>query len=221
MCKTAGRLPALQQMKQLYFAKSQSQDGWYSRGYLPHFDGQEVTQTVCYRLFDSMPQEVLGRWEAELAHLPEEDFNEERRQRVDTYLDQGYGSCYLRQEPIARIVQENLLHFDGERYCLHAWVVMPNHVHVLFTPLTGWNLDRILHSWKSYTANQSNELLHRQGSFWQADFFDRYIRNVRHFDRALAYIESNPVKARLCAYPEDWRWSSAFYRSAGCQPASF
>ncbi|HWQ32733.1 MAG TPA: transposase [Blastocatellia bacterium] len=207
-------------MNRTGFPKSKSRDGWYSRGYLPHFDGAEITQAVCYRLFDSLPQEALERWEKELEHLSREDFNEEQRKRVDAYLDQGYGSCYLRQDEIARIVQENLLHFDGQRYRLQAWVVMPNHVHVLFTPLPGWSLDRILHSWKSYTANKGNELLHREGRFWQADFFDRYIRNARHYASALAYIENNPVKAGLCARPEEWRWSSAFYRSAGCQPAS-
>jgi putative DNA methylase len=207
-------------MNQPGFPKSKSRDGWYSRGYLPHFDGAAITQAICYRLFDSLPQETLERWEKELEHLSREDFNEEQRKRVDAYLDQGYGSCYLRQDEIARIVQENLLHFDGQRYRLHAWVVMSNHVHVLFTPLAGWSLDRILHSWKSYTASKGNELLHRQGRFWQADFFDRYIRNARHYSSALAYIENNPVKAGLCARPEDWRWSSAFFRRAGCQPAS-
>ena len=206
-------------MNRLSFPKSKSRDGWYSRGYLPHFDGAETTQAICYRLFDAMPPEVLERWERELAHLPQEDFNEERRKRVDAYLDQGCGRCYLRQDEMARIVQENLLHFDGERYRLQAWVVMPNHVHVLLTPLAGWNLDRILHSWKSYTANKCNAALHRQGSFWQADFFDRYIRNARHYANALAYIENNPVKAGLCARPEEWRWSSAFFRSAGSLPA--
>jgi putative DNA methylase len=202
------------------FPKSKSRDGWYSRGYLPHFDGAEITQTICYRLFDSLPQEALERWEKELEHLSREDFNEEQRKRVDAYLDQGYGSCYLRQDEIAGIVQENLLHFDGQRYRLHAWVVMPNHVHVLFTPLADWSLERILHSWKSYTDNKGNELLHRQGRFWQADFFDRYIRNARHYASALAYIENNPVKVGLCARPEEWRWSSALFRSAGWQPAS-
>src|SRR5204863_3600125 len=80
----------------------------------------------------------------------------------------------------------------------------------LYTPLPGWELSQIAHTWKSYTANECNKVLKRKGEFWQREPFDRYIRDRRHFDRTLRYIEANPVKPGLCARPEDWRWSSAF-----------
>jgi putative DNA methylase len=184
--------------------------GWHSRGYLPHFDGGEIAQTVTFRLVDSMPQTVLEQWKQELADLPPEAVDRERRKRIDAYLDRGYGSCYLREERLAKIVQEALLHFDGERYALHAWVVMPNHVHVLFTPKTGWEMSKIAHAWKSFTAHECNKVLQRSGEFWQHEPFDRFVRDAKHFANAVAYIENNPVKAGLCERVEDWQWSSAY-----------
>jgi REP element-mobilizing transposase RayT len=182
---------------------------WYSRGYLPHFDEEGLTQTLVFRLVDSMPQELLDFWREELRLVPTREANRERRERIDAYLDQGHGSCYLRDDRLAEIVQNALLHFDNQRYRLHAWVVMPNHVHTLYTAEPGWELSQIAHSWKSYTASECNRVLARKGEFWQREPFDRYIRNQRHFANALRYIEENPVKAGLCKKAEDWRWSSA------------
>jgi REP-associated tyrosine transposase len=88
--------------------------GWYSRGYLPHFSAEEVTQTVTFHLVDSMPQAVLDRWRVELKHLPKQEQNRERVRRIEAYLDQGYGSCFMKDDRIASIVQESLLYSDGE-----------------------------------------------------------------------------------------------------------
>ena len=183
---------------------------WYSRGYVPHFDMPGLTQTMTFRLFDSMPQAVLELWSEGLRRLPEKESDLERRKRIDAYLDQGHGSCYLKDDRLAVIVQNALLYYDSQRYLLHAWVVMPNHVHTLFTPEAGWTLSQISHSWKSYTANECNRVLTRKGEFWQREPFDRYIRNEQHYENAVRYIEHNPVKAGLCDKPEDWRWSSAY-----------
>jgi putative DNA methylase len=196
-----------------FFPKQESMDGWYSRGYLPHVDREGMTQLVCDRLWDSMPKEVLEGWRQELTLLSKEDYDLERRKRIDAYLDQGWGSCLLRDARAAEIVQNNWLHFAGDRYILHAWVVMPNHTHILFTPLPGWDLSRIVHTWKSYTAHKINQLLARSGKLWQDEPFDRFIRDARHFNNALAYVENNPVKAGLCDKPEEWPWSSAYWRS--------
>jgi hypothetical protein len=106
--------------------------GWHSRGYLPHFESSEVTQHVTFHLADSLPQTVLLRLEAELKTLPAEKRDVERRKRVDAWIDAGHGSCVLRKPGIADMVQGSLLTFDSQRYRLLAWVVMPNHVHVLF-----------------------------------------------------------------------------------------
>jgi putative DNA methylase len=199
--------------KRLVVSKEESIDGWYSRGYFPHFDREGVTQHVCFHLFDSLPQHVLDKWREELKSLPEKEAEIEKRMRIQEYLDSGYGSCFLRDDRLAEIVENALLHFDGERYALHAWCVIPNHAHTLFTPKASFKMSGIVHSWNSFTANVCNKVLERTGKFWEHEPFDRYIRNERHYRNAIAYIENNPVKAGLCEKPEDWRWSSARRRA--------
>jgi len=129
--------------------------------------------------------------------------------RIEEYLDTGAGSAYLRDERIAQIVEQNMLYFDNDRYRIHAWVVMPNHVHVLLTPCGGYSLSSIVHSWKSFTAKAANRILQRTGEFWQPDYFDRYIRDERHFAAAVAYVEGNPTRAGLCKRNDEWSFSSA------------
>jgi REP element-mobilizing transposase RayT len=193
----------------LVVAKEETTDGWYSRGYFPHFDGEGVTQHVCFHLFDSLPQRVLNAWREELKSLPAKEADIENRKRIQDFLDSGYGACFLQDDRLAEIVEDALLHFDGERYVLHAWCVMPNHVHTLFSPKTGFKMSQIAHTWKSFTGNRCNKVLERNGKFWERESFDRHIRNERHYRNAIAYIENNPVKAGLREKPEDWRWSSA------------
>ena len=113
------------------------------------------------------------------------------------------------------MVQAALLHFDGERYWLSAWVVMPNHVHLLVTPCISWSLSRIMKDMKSFTSREANKLLGRRGQFWMEDYFDRYVRDAKHFANAIAYIENNPVKAGLVKTPSEWRFSSARWREIG------
>src|ERR1700681_3713759 len=108
---------------------------WHSRGYLPHFESTEATQHVTFHLADSLPQAVLQRWKAELANLPADKRNAERRRRAEDWIDAGHGSCVLRHPLIADMAQASLLSFDSRRYRLLAWVVMPNHIHVLFQPM--------------------------------------------------------------------------------------
>ena len=186
-----------------------SPPGWYSRGYLPHFDGGEITQMVTFNLYDALPQSLLDQWSKALAHRPKREVDLEMRKRIQVYLDRGHGHAWMNDPQIASTIQDSILSFDSSRYKLHAWVVMPNHVHALLTPITGWELGEILHSWKSYTATECNKMLCRNGEFWQTETFDRFIRDEKHYYNAIAYIENNPVKAGLCKNPEDWPWSSA------------
>ncbi len=187
--------------------------GWHSRGYLPHFDGGDVAQTITFRLADSLPQPVLERWKRELDSEPCADADSALRRRIEAYLDQGYGGCALKDDRVATMVQESLLHFDSERYWLSAWVIMLNHVHILLTPCIAWSLSRIMKDIKSFTSREANKLLKRRGQFWMEDYFDRYVRDAEHFANAIAYIENNPVKAKLCAKAEDWPFSSAWFRA--------
>jgi REP element-mobilizing transposase RayT len=187
--------------------------GWHSRGYLPHFDGGEIPQFVTFRLGDSLPQSVLDKWREELKTEINIDIEAALRRRIESYLDQGYGNCYLKAQRVAMMVQDSLLFHDGQQYQLSSWVVMPNHVHLLATPFPGIRLSDILHSLKSYTSHEANKLLGRSGQFWQQESFDRFIRDRKHFVDVVAYIENNPVKAHLCRRPRDWRFSSAWFRA--------
>jgi REP element-mobilizing transposase RayT len=124
--------------------------------------------------------------------------------RIDRYLDQGSGACHFRRPEIADVVEGALKHFEGERYEMLAWCVMPNHVHTVFKESGGWPLARILHSWKSYTANEANKILGRTGALWQDEYFDHLVRNAADLDRCVRYVLANPASARLKNWPYVW-----------------
>ena len=184
--------------------------GWYSRGYLPHLDTPGLVQSITFRLADSLPNQVIERI---LAATTDDDL--ERRRRIEEYLDAGQGACWLRRPDIAHIVEQALLHFDGARYRLLAWVIMPNHVHVLIETKRDYPLAKIVQSWKTFTARESNLLLQRSGRFWERDYFDRYMRDEAHLQAVIAYIENNPVSAGLVAKAEEWPFGSARRRLCG------
>ena len=189
--------------------------GWYSRGYLPHCDAPRLIQSITYRLADSLPQTKLAELQEELRLFPVKQREVERRKRIEDWLDAGLGCCALAHSEVAQYVQNSFLHFHGERYHLHAWCIMPNHVHVLIEPLV--DLASIVQGWKSYTARwvlKKNEQLGlnipRSDQLWMREYWDRYIRDAGHYQRAVEYIHQNPVKAGLCQTAEAWPWSSAF-----------
>ncbi len=129
--------------------------------------------------------------------------------RIQLHLDKGYGDAWLKDAYIAELVQNAILFNSGKRYILHAWVIMPTHVHFLFTPKVNEKISTIMHSIKSYTSSEANKYLNRRETFWLKESFDRFIRNDEHFRNEIQYIENNPVKAGLCLLPQDWEWSSA------------
>jgi REP element-mobilizing transposase RayT len=196
---------------------------------LPHWQQGEAWIFVTWRLADSLPADKLRQWQEEkdawLACHPEpwdeptrRNYHEWFTQRIEDWLDAGHGACILRQPKVRKIVSDALGFFDGERYELGHWVVMPNHVHVLFRPSRGHRLSGVLQSWKSFTAKEINKQLGRTGPVWQEDYWDRLVRNERHLDACQRYIAGNPVKAGLAA--NDWsdgvgRARSAPFRDSG------
>src|SRR5262245_15756492 len=141
----AGETPAFPEKKH----GMQAGKGWHSRGYLPHFDQALLIQSITFRLTDSLPASKLAALERELAGIAEVDREAERYRAIEAALDAGHGECHLRKKEIAALVENALFHFDGPRYRLLAWCVMPNHVHVLAQTLPGYPLENIVHSWKS------------------------------------------------------------------------
>jgi REP element-mobilizing transposase RayT len=212
-------------------------------------------------LADSLPKSAIERIDQMIEALPDQERAVERRRRLHEWIDAGHGSCILRQPESARIVEGAFHHFDGERYRLFAWVVMPNHFHVLFQPIGDCSMAEIVASWKRYTATEIKKWLRARqesgdpgnaalprgivpdltgarqesgdpgnaalprgsisaskhvsrflsGDFpiWPREYWDRYIRNKKHFNDVIAYIHENPVKAKLCQSPEQWCFSSA------------
>ncbi|MBZ5704472.1 MAG: transposase [Acidobacteriia bacterium] len=123
---------------------------------------------------------------------------------IEKYLDNGTGACHLAKPRITQIISDALKHFDGERYRLFAWCIMPNHVHVLFQLFPGVELESVLHSWKSFTAKKVNCLLGLEGTFWQREYYDHLVRNDDDFERVIRYIAENSAKGGLKNWP--WVW---------------
>jgi len=187
--------------------------GWHSRGYLPHGDHPGMIQSVNIRLGDSLPLAAIEKWNSELALQPENELSAHLRGRIEDYLDAGHGECWLQQPDIARMVEGALFHFDDQRHQLLAWCIMPNHVHALTETRKGFPLADVLHSWKAYTSHEANRFLQRHGEFRQREYLDRFVRNAEHYETVIAYIEENPVKARLAKLKTEWPWSSARFRA--------
>ena len=200
--------------------------GFHSRGYLPHLNVTGGAYFVTFRLADSLPSEVVVRLKEQrddlirrvvpaphvLIHADDTHHQPFAwyAAAVDAVLDQHTGAAWLRDSRLAGLVANALRYFANDRYVLHAWCVMPNHVHSVVRPLGDHTLDTILHSWKSFTATEANRLLLRTGQpFWQHESYDHWIRDDGDLAHCIDYTEQNPVKARLCAYAADWSWSSA------------
>src|ERR1700722_10588696 len=128
---------------------SRRHKGWFERGYLPHFDAGAMVQTITFRLVDSLPRHLIDQ-------VANSSTDDQQNGSMHRLIDEGRGNCLLRDSENARIVAEALNFFDGERYKLLAWVIMPNHVHAMIEQIEGRRLDRIVHSWKSFTAKQIN-----------------------------------------------------------------
>ena len=190
---------------------------WWDRGFLPHFESQDHIQHVCFHLVDSLPASAVQQMAEELKSVSPILRDAEREKRFQAYLDAGHGGCWLRDPQVAEMVQGAFLFFQGVRYNLHEWCVMPNHVHVLFQPTNGWTMSKSVASWKVFTGRKISEWRMRSGlvtdaqggPVWQREYYDRFIRDENHYESVVAYIRDNPVKAGFVARAEDWKFSSA------------
>ena len=106
-------------------------------------------------------------------------------------LDTCHGTCALRDPDNAKIVADALLFFDNDRYSMGDFIVMPNHVHLLVTPTTGWQISDLLHSWKRFSARKINERMQQEGKLWQHESYDHIVRNEEQLKRIKKYIKNN------------------------------
>jgi carbamoylphosphate synthase large subunit/REP element-mobilizing transposase RayT len=205
-----------------------------TRRNLPHREQTGATYFVTFRLADSVPASLRAEWKEELAnwlrHHPKPwdarvayEYQERFIETRESWLDQGHGSCALRDPQAADLVANALRHFDGKRYFLDGFVVMPNHVHALVQPISGFKLSDLLHSWKSFTAHKIKPAIAgNAGGIWQDESFDRIVRNWEVLQEYRAYILRNPEKARLGAgeFILQSEWKLAREDRAGETPAS-
>jgi REP element-mobilizing transposase RayT len=210
----------------------------FYRRNLPHWHPPGAAIFVTWRLKGSLPTSAVKRLrethgllkqEAERRGLSIEELNLRINKKLfamlDEFLDRAeYGPTWLREPAIANMIQDALLNTYAHLYKLWAYVIMPNHVHVLVKPKLAIpaadamtdgsvSLSDITKRLKGYAAREANKLLGLTGqSFWQAESFDHWPRDEYEFYRIIAYIENNPVKAGLVILAEDWPWSSAAER---------
>jgi REP element-mobilizing transposase RayT len=199
--------------------------GLHARGGLPHLKREGGTYFVTFRLAGTLPKEVLIKLKTEREAILQQALEAKRpltwaeqealfrwySLRVDKYLDAGHGDCWLRQPALADLVARAIQFHVGQRFDLLAWVVMPNHVHVVVRPLADWTISRILKGWKGFTGREANRQLQRAGHpFWQRESFDHLVRDENDLHRCNLYTVMNPVNAGLCRQPEDWKWSSLY-----------
>ncbi len=173
----------------------------FSRRRLPHRHELGQPLFVTFRLYGSLP---AGR------EFPAESMTSGQAfLAMDRLLDGGrVGPIHLRRPEIASLVRDSILHCARVDYDLHAWVIMPNHVHMLITPRT--DVPFFLRRLKGYTARQANQLLHQSGqAFWQDESYDHLVRSAQEFRNIERYILGNPVRAGLVHAIEAFPWSSA------------
>ncbi|MFO0904331.1 MAG: hypothetical protein U0939_15110 [Pirellulales bacterium] len=211
-------------------------NGVFRRRNLPHWDVENKPVFVTARLFGTLPGASWQRvqehraelaWKAERLRLSPMERERWRSKRlfqfIDELLDAETPNPPLTDPRLAPLVESAMRHFDGVRYDLLSYTIMPSHLHWLFRPLEPWALravnesrtrgrertprEIITHSLQSYTATQCNRVLGRRGCFWQAEAYDHWVRDEPELARIIAYIEQNPVRARLCAQPTDWPWT--------------
>ena len=184
--------------------------------YLPHWSMEGATYALTFRLADAVPDEISEAWRLQRQGIVQRAQQQERpltdderaelqrlhAEKIEAFLDAGHGDCLLRDPRSGEIVQNALKHFDNKRYELIAWAIMPNHVHVIFRPLPGQELSKIVHSWKSFTSKESNRLLDRSGPLWMDEYYDHLVRDQEDLNYQVNYVLTNPEKAGL----QDWPW---------------
>lgn len=193
-----------------------------SQRHLPHWEQLNAYYFITWRTADSIPANALedwhrqragwldargidpeeDDWQRKIERLPETEHREFYRRFTHDWhemLDGCQGECLLRKPELSQVVADNLLHLHGQAYELEAFVVMPNHVHVVAGIPGRGAMKTLCRNWKHYTGRRINEVLERKGQFWQWESFDHLVRSPASLAKFRQYIADNPQKARLKA----------------------
>ena len=188
----------------------------------PHWTQAGAIVFITFRTHDSIPKEVLERWEHEkqdwihrcghsghwtkivptLCDADRLAFNKRFERARNECLDRCHGRCLLKRPALATIVTNSLLHFDQQRYRMGDFIVMPNHVHLLAAFASEDAMKTQCDSWLHFTAFQINTAIGERGKFWQSEPFDHLVRSTEQYEYLRKYIEENPKKASL--RPEEY-----------------
>lgn len=195
---------------------------------LPHYQPEGMSFFITCRLKNSLPRKIIEelrqeyrRVNKELASIVDQVecnrkwYESQKRYfgKWDSLLDHSSeGPTWLANPKVAKIVKDSLHFFDGQRYELDAYCIMPNHIHTVLKPLENaegifYSLTSIMHSIKRFTAGEANKLLGRSGPFWQPETFDHIVRDNAELERVIHYVINNPVKAGFVDRWEDWDWT--------------
>lgn len=216
----------------------------FTRRNLPHWYMPAATHFITFRLADSLPRVVLDDLREQKSRLmkrriaghSEGAHRESVHKRLFTMYDDALARHrdvnWLADPRVAALVRRSLHFWNGTKYGLLAYCIMPNHVHLLARPFdavptteTDWDqmepgecanrhspMSKMMHSLKSYTAHEANKILGRTGPFWQHESYDHWVRDDDELERIVQYIAANPVAAGLVARPVDYYWCSAHER---------
>jgi type I restriction enzyme R subunit len=183
-------------------------------GNLPHWQQDRRTYFITWRTDDSIPAASLRQWNQardiwlhvhgvtadNVSTLPPEkqiEYHDRFTKSFHTELDRGHGACLLRTQSLRDIVEQTLRHFDGVRYDLGDFVLVPNHVHFLVCLNDDVTITGQCFSWKRFSSGEINKASNRRGTFWQSESYDHIVRSLEALRRIQNYIASNPSHARL------------------------
>ena len=191
---------------------------------LPHYQPKDSVFFVTFRLSFNLPQahktkyiiyksavENMGK-----EHPNNPDLKHDNQKRLfafyDNLINDVQTNVSLTDNPIiAKVIYDKILSLHNEKYYLYAFTIMPNHVHLLYKPVTVEGiplpLSQIMHSLKGGTAFDINKLSNRKGRLWMREYFDYMIRSEQELINIIDYIRNNPVKAKLVNVCEDWQWT--------------
>ena len=178
--------------------------------HLPHWAQGHSTQFITFRLADSLPQDKL----LEIKQSRQQWLNDHPKpwdtdttmqydsltQTCDKWIDAGYGECILQYVEVRDIVVQTIMYGDKDEYDVMAFVIMPNHVHVILAVRDGHSLQDIVGKWKRVSSHRINKLLGREGSVWERDAFDRLLRSYKDYTNKVNYIIDNPKHLPLGTY---------------------
>ena len=170
---------------------------------LPHWDQDGKIQYVTFRLGDTLPQRKIKELELMISQFEslhpkpwslatKKEFRRIVSDSIEKLMHKGYGSCILKDSRVRNVLSEAIFYKDDIDYFIYAFVIMPNHVHMLIQPFPGLELKDILYSIKKFSAYRINRLLNRYGKLWHNEAYDHIVRDYDEFKHCYNYIINNP-----------------------------